>query len=349
MMITRHNFSSFLGIAALGCTTAIVGPAAAAPWKFVMTGDGRGLSVLDPVNTSIMSEIVTAIVAENPDVLIFPGDLVYAGNEAAFRQWTNVVAPVYSAGIGVYPVRGNHDVVNDADGTGWTNVFGASLPTNGPAGEIGFTYSFVHKNALFVGLDQYITLHRVNQPWLNEQLVANQLPHVFVFGHEPAFKAFHYDCLDDYPAERNAFWTSLADSGAALYLTGHDHFYDHSRIDDGDGDPLNDLHQIIAGTAGGPLYGFNGIYDGDNGRWTPMGVFHDKQYGYVVVQVDGNNVAMTWKRRSTSNVFVTGDVFTYSVDDFSPMHYVSPSGSNIWPYLRWEKAAREAAGTARAK
>ena len=304
-----------------------------------MTGDGRGSSVLDPVNTNIMSELVTAIVSENPDVLIFPGDLVYAGSEDAFRQWTNVVAPVYNASIGVYPIRGNHDLVNDPDGAAWASVFGAAVPTNGPAGEVGFTYSFVHKNALFIGLDEYVVPHRVNQPWLAEQLAANRLPHVFVFGHEPAFKALHADCLDDYPAGRDAFWTSLADSGVVLYLTGHDHFYDHVRIDDGDGNPSNDLHQIIAGTAGGPLYDFNGVYAGENGRWTPKAVFHDKEFGYVVVQVDENNVTMTWKRRATTNAFVAAEVFTYSTDQFSPNHFVSPSGSNLWPYLRWQNAA----------
>ncbi len=335
-MNTRSNMTKLLGLAAMGCATAIWSPAVAAPWKFVMTGDGRGSSPLDPVNTNIMSEIVTAIVAEDPDLLVFPGDLVYSGSESAFRQWTNVVAPVYNAGIAVYPIRGNHDLPDDA---AWTNVFGPSLPTNGPAGEVGFTYSFVHHNALFIGLDEYVTPHRVNQPWLFQQLSANRLPHVFVFGHEPAFKAFHSDCLDDYPTNRDAFWTSLSDAGVAMYLTGHDHFYDHSRMDDGDGNPSNDTHQIIAGTAGGPLYSFSGSYDGDNGRWTPTAVHNDSQYGYAVIEVDENNVTMTWKHRLTTNMFVAAEVFTYSSDQFSPTHHVSPSGGNIWPYLRRDTAA----------
>ncbi len=329
---------TFIDIAALICLTVIWNPVVAAPWKFVVTGDGRGSSSLDPINTNIMSEIVSAIVAESPDLLLFPGDLVYSGSEAAFRQWTNVLALVYNAGIGVYPIRGNHDLPDDA---GWLNVFGADIPTNGPVGEVGFTYSFIHQNALFVGIDEYITPHRINQSWLLQQFATNRLPHVFIFGHEPAFKALHADCMDDYPADRDTFWTSLTDAGAVLYFAGHDHFYDHLRLDDGDDNPSNDLHQLIIGTAGGPLYDFTGSYDGDNGRWMPSCVFHDKQYGYVVVEVDGDNVTLTWKSRSTTNVFTAAEIFTYSTAQLSPVHYVTPSGSNIWPYLRWQTAATE--------
>ena len=36
-----------------------------------------------------------------------------------------------------------------------------------PEGEAGLTYSVTAKNALFVGLDEYVNLHRVNQAWLD--------------------------------------------------------------------------------------------------------------------------------------------------------------------------------------
>jgi len=39
-------------------------------------------------------------------------------------------------------------------------------------------------------------------------------------------------------------------SGARAYLCGHDHGYAHARIDDGDGDYSNDVHQFVVGTAG---------------------------------------------------------------------------------------------------
>ena len=97
---------------------------------------------------------------------------------------------------------------------------------------------------------------RVNQEWLNEQLKTKS-EHVFVFTHEPAFKVQHNDCMhgdmsygSDFSEYRNEFWKSIRASGARTYFCGHDHGYAHARIDDGDGDFGNDIHQFVVGTAG---------------------------------------------------------------------------------------------------
>jgi hypothetical protein len=276
-------------------------------WRFVVTGDGRGSSGANQINTNVMSEIAQATVSEGADALLFVGDLVYSGNLAAFQQWTNVMAPVYQAGIGVYPVRGNHDL-----GSGWTNTFAQYLPANGPSGEVFYTYAATNRSALFVALDQYITPSRINQAWLDALLASNRLPHIFAFGHMPAFKVTHADCLDDYPNERDAFWNALSNAGARVYFCGHDHFYDHARLDDGDGNPNNDLHQMIVGTAGAPLYAA-GPYDGANSIWTPVGQFHEAQYGYVLGEVDGPNVTLTWKHRTAPGVYEASETFAYAV------------------------------------
>ena len=96
-------------------------------------------------------------------------------------------------------------------------------------------------------LDEYAGIahqrvHYVNQAWLESQLEGNVKPHVFAFGHEPAFRALHYDCLDMHPDRRDAFWNSLKAAGSRAYFCGHDHFYDHARVDDGDGNPNNAVH-----------------------------------------------------------------------------------------------------------
>ena len=52
-----------------------------------------------------------------------------------------------------------------------------------------------------------------------------------------------------YPAARDSLWESLLSAGAKIYFSGHDHFYDHTIIDDGDENPQNDMHQVIVGTA----------------------------------------------------------------------------------------------------
>jgi hypothetical protein len=174
---------------------------------------------------------------------------------------------------------------------------------------------------LIVALDQYAgvkhqIVHSVNQSWLDPQLTGRPKPHVFVFGHEPAFAALHTDCLDDHADRRDAFWRSLKRAGARLYFCGHDHFYDHARVDDRDGEPRNDIHQLIVGTAGAPPYSWTPPYDGNNGDFHVTQVYHAEVYGYVLVEVEDLNVTLTWvERQSTSisqpGVYKAKEVWTY--------------------------------------
>ncbi len=285
--------------------------------RFMVTGDSRGSSV--GVNDTILAEIVQAALDELVDFVLIPGDLVYgsfnpATLEAELTQWRTIVQPLYDAGIGVYPCRGNHDA---GSLSAWNNVFSGpyALPGNGPGGEENITYSFSYNNVFVVAVDQYVSLNRVNQLWLDSRLDANTEPHVFVMGHAPAFKVQHSDCLDDFPADRDTFWISLAEVGSRVYFCGHDHFYDHARLDDGDLDPDDDLHQMIVGTAGAPLRS-DGSYDGNNGIWTPVRAHHESQFGYVLVDVVGLTAELVWKHRTGPGTYEEGgDTLIYTVDD----------------------------------
>jgi predicted phosphodiesterase len=289
--------------------------------RFVVTGDSRGDD--NGVNTAILSEIVQATIVEGADFIIFAGDLVSGSSspavlESQLTTWKNIMAPLYEAGIGVFPCRGNHDASGKA---AWDRAFSGTytLPQNGPLGEKSITYSFSWENVFIVILDQY-GLHpgRVNQEWLDEELALNSQPHVFVSGHQPAFAVYHSGCLDDYPRKRNIFWRSLANAGGRTYFAGHDHLYNHALIDDGDNDDENDLHQFIAGTAGAPLYEWDGSYDGRNSFWTPELVSYESAYGYILVEVEGLEVTLTWKHRAAPNVYEPGgDQFTYSAEPLS--------------------------------
>jgi hypothetical protein len=222
--------------------------------------------------------------------------------------------PVYTAGIRVLAIRGNHE--NAGSVNAWNSVFAGAyaMPGNGPSGELNVTFSFAQNNAFFVGLDQYSGhTHRVNQAWLDGQLGADARPHVFVLGHEPAFQAEHADCMDDYPVDRDAFWASVATAGGRTYFCGHDHFYDHARIDDGDGDPNNDLHQYIVGTAGAPFHTFDGVYAGINGDMTPLEQYCASAYGYVVIDIDDLHATLTWMERSSAGNYYAADVWSYTV------------------------------------
>ncbi len=310
-------------------------------WRFVVFGDTRGESTSDQIDTTILSEIARAATNYHPAFVLVPGDLVNSGTPAAFQSWTNVMAPVYQAGIAVYPVIGNHDLPSVP---GWTNVFGSTIPNNGPATEIDRTYFITYSNALILNLDTYVNVSRVNQGWINAVLATNTRPHVFVQGHEPAFKANHPDCLDNYPKNRNVFWNSLSNANCRIYFTGHDHFYNHSRIDDGDGNPDNDVHQMIVGSGGAPI-STTYAYDGNNSFFFPRLIFHEQQYGFVVVEVSGFQVTTTWYHRTSLGVYAAGgDVFSYTAVPVRPVIAVSRTGLGLT--LKWSGGGTlQAAGT----
>ncbi len=303
--------------------------------------------------------------SQNVDFILFPGDLVSSMGstpvqfEGQLRTWVQTMKPVYDANIAVYVCRGNHELgdvwshypnpgtqpdPNDNFSHRWLNVFGSDsepnqkLPGNGPANEKYMTYSVTHKNAFVVCLDQYAGTrhdfaHKLNQTWLDAELTTNTKPHVFITGHEPAFRVRHNDCLDYFPAKRDVFWASIRNAGGRVYLTGHDHFYDHARVDDRDGDPNNDIHQYIIGTAGAPLYTWSPPYDGNNSDYTVEQWHHAKRYGYVLVEINDLDVTLNWVQRHTNNLNIPGiyehnEVWSYTVVP-KPIVLLPNGGENL--------------------
>jgi len=336
-----------------GCLLALVlsaapcaAPCQAAPWRFVVVGDTRGGDAWG-INNTIVPELAGQIAGMSikPGFVLVPGDLVSSGSTAgAFGKWKEYMAPVYGAGIAVYPIIGNHD---SSGLTAWNTVFGPDILDNGPAGEINRTYAVTYNNALILNLDVYKTGHQVNQSWIDAQLAARNpatTPHVFFQGHEMAFKAVsHTDCLDDFPANRNAFWKSIADAGGRSYFAGHDHTYDHARIDDGDGNPSDDVHQFIVGTGGAPFHTGAAVYNGSNSAFTPINVLTEAQFGYLIVDVDGPKATYTWMHRTGTNTYAPGgDSFFYVVPEPSALVLLGSGaffGLLAWAWRRRSKAA----------
>ena len=295
------------------------------PWKFAVLCDTRGDS--NPlnrdksgVNEAVVNAIARDIVKEGAELVIVPGDMVngYKYIDASyldqFMAWRKAMAPVYAAGIQVYPVRGNHETgpfLNNEQDL-WTptqqevpainsipelkiaflEAFNDPwIPANSPEGEKGLTYSFSHHNAFFVGVDEYVKPLQVNQAWLDTELQANKQPHIFVYGHNPAFSVTHADSLASSPQNRDTFWDSLGKAGVKIYFCGHDHYYNRAHIKDRTG---NSIYQVLSGSGGAPF-----------SKWRPQQYaegdkvvkdYHDeKHYGYVLVTITDTQVTMEWK------------------------------------------------------
>ena len=295
-----------------------------APWRFIYTADSRSESPSDNagVNVAILSEIVSEVLAQNAEFLCFGGDLCVGLEnqtilEEEFLKWRQTVQPLYQAGFPVYIIRGNHDEGDPAGTTAWNNVFkdftasgglNYGLPQNGPDGEKNLTYAVAHKNVFILALDQLVTpnhgKNRVAQAWIDQQLAANTQPHVFPFGHFTAFKMI-WDSFGDYPADRDRFWQSIARAGCRAYFCGHEHFYHEARVDS-DGNNNNDLYQVVVGSAGASIHIWDGKYIGNNGNRTLTDIYHTTRFGYIVVDVRGYDITLTWMERDSSNQSIRG-------------------------------------------
>lgn len=313
-------------------------------WRFAVIGDTHVGS------SDTVAEMIPYMESDSIDCVLICGDIVEGGLactgvqlQAQLNDWKTIFSPLYQKGIGVYPIRGNHE--NDAknDINAWNTVFSGNdaLPQNGPSGENNLSYSFHHNNALFIGLDNYVNIHQVNQTWLDQKLDTNTYPHVFVFGHEAAFKVFHADCLDDSVNQRNTFWSSLSNAGVKAYFCGHDHFVDIARIDDGDGNQDNDVYQYLVGTGGGWLMDQYSNYNGMNSPYVPSRVFHDMNFGYTLVEVSGESksdcdVSIVWKKRTWNSQksvyeYVDAHVINYSVCSSTSIIENGKTGFDIYP------------------
>lgn len=325
--ITRQFRFVTAGFFVLACAQCVSG----ATWKFLAYGDSRAASG-SGVNTNILAELATQTLVENPEFVLFPGDLVGTGGQTVYNTWMSTMQPVYDAGIGVCPVAGNHEAnggqsalnafkstfitpYTTAPFAGMTNLVVDTSPFDGRS------YAFNFNTALFLCMDNYsnasTSAHCVNQTFLDAQLAARNpatTPLVFATWHEPAFKAGQDTGLEANPARRNATWTSLQNTGCRQVFNGHDHLYATARLDNGDGNPNNDTYQVVVGTAGAPFYAV--AYSGDTGSWTVVPISSEaNSYGYVRVVVDdeAQTVVQTWVHRTAPNTFVdTTNVVSYT-------------------------------------
>ena len=93
--------------------------------------------------------------------------------------WTVTSSASMSAasanGVGLYVIRGNHEADVSGGLAAWGDFFSgsAAMPTNGPSGEVGLTYSFATNNALVLGLDACVATGRLNQAWFTNALAAS--------------------------------------------------------------------------------------------------------------------------------------------------------------------------------
>lgn len=246
-------------------------PAATQFWKFGVMADTQWKANVDGVNpgtsaVGIINQLNRQFISNNVEFVIQVGDLVDKetdspnGNSTARTMGTRAAASqaLYDAGIGFFPLRGNHEASQTAalefqslysqtTGSG-PRVFGARNFTSPFSALSGLSYAFDYRNARFVLLDQFTRTDGTSYLGSSNNNIIDQLPwisgvlaekkardHAFVFGHKGLITENHVDSLfganpAENPGAQNAFIGSLSAAGVRYYFGGHDHMHNRAII-----------------------------------------------------------------------------------------------------------------------
>jgi hypothetical protein len=291
-----------LALGAAGCSddsSTTNTSAAPTSWSFGVMSDTQWTLATDPagknpkgVSVSIINQINSQFIAKGVKFVIQVGDLTENGNDADIAARAQAAQALYDAGIGFFPMRGNHETyapVPNGYGIpafrsvfpqtqGSSHTFGAtnfSSPTTLSPDLTGMSYSFdygsTNSDARFVIIDDWATdSRRVDaagypygysvgdqQEWISSRLAGRSPAHAFVFSHQPLIAENHQDSLfvgytNANPDMQNAFMASLTNNGVKYYICGHDHMHQRSVITSPDG--LSRVQEIIGASDSSKFY-----------------------------------------------------------------------------------------------
>jgi len=208
-------------------------------WKFGVMGDTQWTCPTDPsgqnpngVAVSIIDQINRRLIEHGVKFVVQVGDLTENGGDAAIATRARAAQQLYDAGVGFFPMRGNHETSAKPAGSNGFGVpafqsnfpqtrgmgggFGAkdfSSPTSVGADLQGMSYSFDYGppggNTRLVIIDNWATPGKRldaagcrygysiadQQTWISDRLDEGTrgTAHAFVFSHQPLIAEHHQD------------------------------------------------------------------------------------------------------------------------------------------------------------
>jgi hypothetical protein len=238
-------------IVGLLCLCSLAMPIASAyaeSFHFTITSDQRGGADAKPPLFSRTLQAINNMVGGPGAFHVSVGDIDYAATNPSNRA---LIDANFGSNCVWYGVVGNHDAESAADMTWLREEYNTGhnfvrtplqnlISRPGPTGSVETTYSWDYGNAHFVVLNCYwdgpnTTDANVNggkitpalNDWLEDDLTATNKPFIFIFIHEPAFPYNHHygDSLDQWAANRDAFWSLLESENVSAVFVGHTHYY----------------------------------------------------------------------------------------------------------------------------
>ena len=324
-----------------------------AVWRFGVMSDTQWTVPDDgnnpnSVSVGIINQINSQFINAGVKFVVQVGDLTDNGSALALDTRAQATQALYDAGIGFYPLRGNHESsltgaqeflldFPQTQGEG-PNVLGA-VHFRSPSSNLkGLSYSFRYRNATFVLLDQFTRLDGTGgtSSEVSNTNIAGQLAwiqstlgtrpastHAFVFGHKNLIGQNHVDCLlgsdpSQNAAVRNSFIGALAANGVRYYLSGHDHIHQRSLVTSPDG--RSSVHQLIGASDSSKFYmpslpSNDQIYDSPT-RETSIAQELNR-VGYYIVTVDGPRVTIEYYSAVTDPVFDDGEYLLFTTPIFN--------------------------------
>ncbi len=293
--------------------------------RFVFMADSRGESLAQPVNDTVLKNIISQIgnLSPKPSFVIFGGDMSYRGyigNSYTFQAWKDLFLPLINRGIALYTAVGNHELYHEHSSYGFLKVNQVAFqnsftenPANGPAGYEHLTYSFtaLGGNAFFAVLDPYyLTLDTTHEDlsgiiddsqmqWLRTQVSQSNATHKFLFNHAPYYYVIN-DTAEPSAANQSytKLWAYIDSCKFDFFACGHSHLYSRRTIDSSIvPEPQtvpptppwrNNVVQLLNGTCGaGPS---TGPIDPKFATWNVHNAHHT--YYFSVIDVQGNTVSV---------------------------------------------------------
>jgi acid phosphatase type 7 len=197
-------------------------------------------------------EIIGGAVATSRLLDRLPGTVLTLGDNAyesgTPQEFEKCYGPTWGRHLDrTRPAPGNHDY-HTRNAAGYFGYFGERA---GPEGR-GY-YSFDLGTWHVISLNSAIALgpRSPQGKWLAQDLETHSTDCVLAYFHIPAFSSGpHGSDLDV-----RALWRQLADAGADVVLSGHDHHYERFAPMDAKGRPdPNGMRQFVVGTGGGGVY-----------------------------------------------------------------------------------------------
>ncbi|KEF42799.1 MAG: metallophosphoesterase [Cyanobium sp. CACIAM 14] len=189
--------------------------------RFLATADsGSG----DANQMAVGQRMAEAHRREPVDLVIMAGDNIYNDGSLALvdSAFLRPYRGLLQAGVPFHAVLGNHDIRTEN---------GVRQIAYAPFGMKGRWYSLRRGPVEFFMLDTNVNASWQHQlPWLKTALAASTAPWKVVVGHHPIRSAGFYG---DDPAAIARLTPLFRRYGVQLYINGHEHNYERTRVIDG--------------------------------------------------------------------------------------------------------------------